>query len=61
MKVRNKQYNNFTMKPIGRLRDLITVQFETDNIEELSKYISNDKNTNYQDEEITNILIRKFY
>ena len=50
------------MKPIEQeLRDLITVQFETDNIEELSKYISNDKNTNYQDEEITNILIRKFY
>ena len=49
------------MKPIEQeLRDLITVQFETDNIEELSKYISNDQK-NYQDEEITNILIRKFY
>ena len=31
------------MKPIEQeLRDLITIQFETDNIEKLSKYISND-------------------
>ena len=62
MKVRNNKYNNFTMKPIEQeLRDLITIQFETDNIEKLSKYISNDTNNNYQDEEIINILIRKFY
>ena len=62
MKVRNKKYNNFTMKPIEQeLRDLITVQFETYNIEELSKYISNDTKKNYHDEEISNILISKFY
>ena len=62
MKVRNKKYINFTMKPIEQeLRDLITVQFETYNIEELSKYISNDTKKNYHDEEISNILISKFY
>ena len=58
---RNKKYNNFTMKPIEQIERLNPVQFETYNIEELSKYISNDTKKNYHDEEISNILISKFY
>ena len=61
MKVRNKKYNNFTMKPIEQeLRDLMQCNLKLIILKNyLNIYQMIQKN--YHDEEISNILISKFY
>ena len=62
MKIRNHNFEKFSSIPIElELRNLLSIQFNTNELDNLKKHIFDDKKSELHNAQITDILDKKFY
>ena len=62
MKIRNQNFKKFSSTPIElELRNLLSIQFNPNELDNLKKYISDDKKLVHHNSQILNIIKQKFY